>query len=108
MVGINNWSSNLDAYRILQEAQSLTEEPPHFDTAFPIEPESLKALRHRSITTLATLLDKRNTVSDVLLQTGIRAAPQHVRSETPEITVRETETNRLMLKRFWIFGAEFE
>ncbi|RMO37510.1 hypothetical protein ALQ42_05012 [Pseudomonas savastanoi pv. glycinea] len=38
MVGINNWSSNLDAYRILQEAQSLTEEPHHFDTAFPIEP----------------------------------------------------------------------
>lgn len=29
MAGINNWSSNLDAYRILQEAQSLTEVLPH-------------------------------------------------------------------------------
>ncbi|RMU11454.1 hypothetical protein ALP34_01405 [Pseudomonas savastanoi pv. glycinea] len=77
-------------------------------TSIRLFPLNLKALRHRSITTIATLLDKRNTVSDVLLQTGIRAAPQHVRSETPEITVRETETNRLMLKRFWIFGAEFE
>lgn len=72
MVGINNWSSNLDAYRILQEAQSLTEVLPHLDTAFPIEPESIAPQEHH---TIATLLDKRNTVSDVLLKTGIRAAP---------------------------------
>ncbi|WP_221034800.1 hypothetical protein, partial [Pseudomonas savastanoi] len=48
MVGINNWSSNLDAYRILQEAQSLTEEPHHFDTAFPIEPESIAPPEHHN------------------------------------------------------------
>ncbi|KPW79196.1 hypothetical protein ALO81_200031 [Pseudomonas cannabina] len=48
MVRINNWSSNLDAYRILQEAQSLTEELPHFDTAFPIEPESIAPPEHHN------------------------------------------------------------
>ncbi|KPW53872.1 hypothetical protein BKM20_15185 [Pseudomonas avellanae] len=48
MAGINNWSSNLDAYRILQEAQSLTEVLPHLDTAFPIGPESIAPPEHHN------------------------------------------------------------
>ncbi|RMV97394.1 hypothetical protein ALP01_200397 [Pseudomonas caricapapayae] len=48
MVRTNNWSGNLDAYRILQEAQILTKEPPHFDAAFPVEPESIASSEHHN------------------------------------------------------------
>ncbi|EPM73615.1 type III effector HopAV1 [Pseudomonas syringae pv. theae ICMP 3923] len=52
MIKANSWSSNLDAYRILQGPESLTEELPPIQTICLVQPESMAP---PSITTTGTL-----------------------------------------------------
>lgn len=59
MIKANSWSSNLNAYRILQEPQSLTEEPPPIQTICPVQPESMAPPEHHNHRHLVTQEENR-------------------------------------------------
>ncbi len=59
MIKANSWSSNLDAYRILQDPQSLTEEPPPIQTICPVQPESMAPPEHHNHRHLVTQEENR-------------------------------------------------